>query len=106
MSFNYEIKDFIISVNNGNSEWNLELNLISWNNREPKYDIRKWSPDHEKMSKGISFDEDEAILFFQQADKFLDRFRSESKQEVTKDDDFEKEFEDTAIEEVSDLPFQ
>lgn len=42
----YEIKETIISVNDGSSEWNLELNLISWNNREARYDLRKWSPDH------------------------------------------------------------
>lgn len=34
--------------------WTLELNLISWNDREPKYDLREWSPDKEKMSKGIT----------------------------------------------------
>lgn len=39
--------------------WNLELNLISWNGREPKYDIRSWSPDHTKMSKGITLTADE-----------------------------------------------
>ena len=31
-----------------------ELNLISWNGNAPKYDIRSWSPDHEKMGKGIT----------------------------------------------------
>lgn len=40
--------------------WRMELNLISWNGREPKYDIRSWSPDHEKMSKGITLSEEEA----------------------------------------------
>lgn len=39
--------------------WNLELNLISWNGREAKYDIRSWSPDHTKMSKGITLTADE-----------------------------------------------
>ena len=31
-----------------------ELNLISWNNREAKYDLRDWAPDHAKMGKGIT----------------------------------------------------
>ncbi|MCR4642000.1 MAG: hypothetical protein K5697_08220 [Lachnospiraceae bacterium] len=31
-----------------------ELNKVSWNDREAKYDIRDWSPDHEKMGKGVT----------------------------------------------------
>ncbi len=39
--------------------WTKELNLISWNERKPKYDVRDWDPEHEKMGKGVtlSFDE-------------------------------------------------
>ncbi|MDE6732613.1 MAG: hypothetical protein K2J77_07030 [Oscillospiraceae bacterium] len=39
--------------------WTRELNLVSWNDREPKFDIRDWSPDHTRMSKGISLTEEE-----------------------------------------------
>lgn len=39
--------------------WQKELNLISWNGREPKYDIRDWAPDHEKMGKGITLSAEE-----------------------------------------------
>ncbi len=35
--------------------WTKELNLVSWNGREPKYDLRDWDPDHEKMGKGVTF---------------------------------------------------
>ena len=42
------------------SGWTKELNLISWNEGEPKYDIRQWSPDHSKMGKGISLSREEA----------------------------------------------
>ena len=42
------------------SGWAKELNLISWNDREPKYDLRDWSPDHEKMGKGITLKKEEA----------------------------------------------
>ena len=41
------------------SGWAKELNLVSWNNAEPKYDIREWSPEHDKMSKGITLTEEE-----------------------------------------------
>ena len=36
------------------SGWRRELNLVSWNDRPAKYDIRDWSPGHEKMGKGVS----------------------------------------------------
>ena len=39
--------------------WTKELNLISWNGRDPKYDIREWAPDHEKMGKGVTLSKDE-----------------------------------------------
>jgi len=39
--------------------WTKELNLISWNDREPKYDIRAWSPDGKIMSKGITLSKEE-----------------------------------------------
>lgn len=40
--------------------WNKELRLVSWNDADPKYDIRDWSPDDEKMGKGIALTEEEA----------------------------------------------
>ena len=36
-----------------------QLNMISWNGGTPKYDIRDWAPDREKMGKGITLTEDE-----------------------------------------------
>ncbi|QXE02465.1 YdbC family protein [Terribacillus sp. DMT04] len=40
--------------------WQKELNMISWNGREPKYDIRDWAPNHEKMGKGVTLSVEEA----------------------------------------------
>ena len=40
--------------------WRKELNLVSWNSRSPKFDVRDWAPDHEKMGKGITLSKDEA----------------------------------------------
>lgn len=40
--------------------WKKELNLVSWNGRAPKLDIRDWAPDHEKMGKGITLTKEEA----------------------------------------------
>ena len=39
--------------------WTKELNLISWNGREPKYALREWSPEHDKMGKGVTLSKDE-----------------------------------------------
>ena len=50
----FEIKESIATLSTTEKEWTKELNLISWNGREPKYDIRDWSPDHEKMGKGVT----------------------------------------------------
>ena len=58
----YEVVETIGVVSEGKNGWNKELNLISWNEREPVYDIRTWSPDHEKMGKGITISADEVIL--------------------------------------------
>jgi hypothetical protein len=40
--------------------WKKEVNLVSWNGRTPKIDIRDWAPGHEKMGKGITLTPDEA----------------------------------------------
>lgn len=39
--------------------WTKELNLVSWNDKDAKYDIRDWNPDHTRMSKGITLTEEE-----------------------------------------------
>lgn len=49
--FKDKYKETIAVLSESSKGWKKELNLISWNDREPKYDIREWSPDHEKMGK-------------------------------------------------------
>lgn len=56
--FKYEIINSIGVISENNS-WKKELNRISWNGNEPKYDIRDWSDNHEEMGKGITLSEDE-----------------------------------------------
>jgi len=57
----YTINQHIGVLSEGAKGWKKELNLISWNDREPKYDIREWSPEHEKMGKGVTLSKEEAI---------------------------------------------
>lgn len=52
--FKFEITQELGILSESKSGWTRELNLVSWNGAEAKYDIRDWSPDHEKMGKGIS----------------------------------------------------
>lgn len=49
----YEIKETIGVLSTSVKGWQKELNLISWNGAAPKYDIREWAPEHEKMGKGL-----------------------------------------------------
>ena len=56
----YELIESIGIVSEGKNGWNKELNLIKWNEREAVYDIRTWSPDREKMGKGITISVEEA----------------------------------------------
>ena len=57
--FKFEITRHIATLSTKSNGWTKELNMVSWNERAPKYDIREWDPEHIKMSKGITFDEAE-----------------------------------------------
>ena len=46
------------------SGWAKELNMVSWGGNQPKFDIREWSPDHTKMSKGVTLSNAEAETLF------------------------------------------
>ena len=56
----YEIIESFGVLSTTPSGWTKELNLVSWNGAEPKYDVRQWSPDHSKMGKGVSLSREEA----------------------------------------------
>ncbi|MBK5239939.1 PC4/YdbC family ssDNA-binding protein [Clostridium sp.] len=58
----YEIKETLGALSESSKMWKKELNLISWNDKEAKYDIRDWSPEHEKMGKGVTLTADELKL--------------------------------------------
>lgn len=58
----YEIVESIAVLSESSKGWTKELNLISWNDRDPKYDIREWSPDHEKMGKGVTLSNEEVAI--------------------------------------------
>ena len=55
----YEITKELGVISENAKGWTKELNMVSWNDHEPKFDIRDWSPDHTRMSKGVSLTEEE-----------------------------------------------
>ena len=57
--FRYDIVEEIGVLSEKAKGWRKELNLISWNGATPKYDIREWAPEHEKMGKGGTLTKEE-----------------------------------------------
>ena len=57
----YDIVEHIGVLSESAKGWTKELNKISWNGGVPKYDIRDWAPEHEKMGKGVTLSEDEML---------------------------------------------
>ena len=55
----FKIKETIGVLSISSKGWTKELNLVSWNDKEPKYDLREWDPAHEKMGKGITLTAEE-----------------------------------------------
>jgi len=56
----FEIKEHIGVISENNKGWTKEVNLVSWNGGEAKYDIREWDPEHVKMSRGVTLNEEQA----------------------------------------------
>ncbi|MDF2700699.1 MAG: hypothetical protein K0Q49_2262 [Haloplasmataceae bacterium] len=55
----YDIVETFGVLSESNKGWKKELNLISWNDKDAKYDIRDWDEDHIKMTKGITLSKEE-----------------------------------------------
>ena len=55
----YEIVQEICVLSESARGWTKELNLVSWNDREPKFDIREWDPEHSRMGKGVTLSKEE-----------------------------------------------
>ena len=57
----YEIIKKVGALSTSASGWSKELNLISWNDRDAKYDLRDWSADGSKMGKGVTLTKEELL---------------------------------------------
>jgi len=60
--FKFEIVKHIETLSTERGGWTKELNLVSFNDAPPKYDLRTWDPDHVKMGKGITLSNEEMAL--------------------------------------------
>lgn len=58
----YEITEELAVLSESARGWTKEINMVSWNDREPKLDIREWSPEHERMGKGVTLSKEEAQI--------------------------------------------
>jgi len=57
----FEITRSLGVLSQGSKGWQKEINLVSWNERAPKVDIRDWAPEHERMGKGVTLTKEELI---------------------------------------------
>ncbi len=60
--FKFEVKKNLGVISSGRSGWNREVNVVSWNDANPKIDIRDWNADHTRMGKGVSLNAEEVSL--------------------------------------------
>ena len=58
----FVIERYLGVLSEAQNGWKKELNLVSWNGKPAKLDIREWSPDHQRMAKGITLRHEEARL--------------------------------------------
>ena len=64
MNIGFEIKKKISVLSYSTKDWSKQLNFVSWNGREPKYDIRDWDDKNEKMGRGVSLTKQEALALY------------------------------------------
>lgn len=61
----YDIVENLGVLSENDKGWRKELNLVSWNERPAKFDLRDWNPDHNRMTKGITLTEEEAKVLYE-----------------------------------------
>ena len=83
---NFEIHEHIAVLETHESGWRREVNLVSWNGGEPKIDIREWSTDHERMTRGITLTEEKAEQLAKVlSDRYMERTKHEKKTPMNDD---------------------
>lgn len=75
----FEIVEHIATLSRNETGWRKELNIVSWNGTEPKFDIRSWKDDYSGVGKGVTIFEDEMIVLKKAIQKL--NFKKESKED-------------------------
>jgi len=57
----FQVVEELGVIGEGSKGWKKELNLVSWNDRKAKADIRDWDETHTKMGKGITLSKADLI---------------------------------------------
>lgn len=70
----------IDSIENRDEKWTKEVNVVAWNGGKPKIDVRDWNENHDRMSRGITLTEDQAMKMTK---ALVDRFRSRAQEHST-----------------------
>ena len=68
----------IDEISNRDEKWTKEVNVVAWNGGKPKIDVRAWNSSHDRMSRGITLTEDQAMKMTK---ALVDRYRARSAQE-------------------------
>ncbi len=68
--FKYKIVKELGTLKSNKSGWQREVNLVSWNDAQPKLDIREWAPEHERMGRGVSLSAEEIAILKEILDEF------------------------------------
>ena len=74
----FEIVEHIGVIDNREEKWTKEVNVVAWNGGKPKIDVRDWNEKHDRMSRGITLTEDQAMKMTK---ALVDRYRARSAQE-------------------------
>ena len=104
----FEILEHIGIISTHPTGWNKELNIVSWNGGQPKYDIRDWDLDHEHMSRGVTLHEKEMRQIFDlmKRRRMGNRFRREDPQPAPQQQMASPEMDDGFVQStVPDEPF-
>ena len=71
--FSYEVTEEIAVLSTSAKGWTKEINKVSYNGANPKFDIRDWAPEREKMGKGVTLTEDEAKALMEALEGYFNK---------------------------------
>lgn len=85
------------------SGWTKEVNLVEWNGKPAKLDIREWDPEHDHMSRGVTLRRTETLMLLEILTHHFGRELTQSKQEEPEECSAEPgEFDDISADEECD----